>query len=43
MVLEHGGKKLGEVVTHDVEGIGRIVFVYATDAEGNIVELLKWE
>ena len=43
LVLEHGGKTLGEVVYRDVEGIGRIIFVYATDPEGNIVELLKWE
>ena len=43
LILENGGKSLGEIVTHDAEGIGRIIFVYATDPEGNIIEILKWE
>ena len=41
-VLEAGGGALGEIVTTDVPGAGRITFVYATDPEGNILELQQW-
>lgn len=41
-VLEAGGAALGEVVTTDVPGARRITFVYATDPEGNILELQAW-
>lgn len=40
--IEHGGKAVGEVVTHDIEGRGRFTFAYATDPEGNILELQSW-
>jgi len=42
-VRKHGGGALGEVTFHEVEGAGRLTFVYATDPEGNIVELQSWE
>jgi predicted enzyme related to lactoylglutathione lyase len=42
-VRKHGGGSLGEVTFHEVEGVGRLTFVYATDPEGNIVELQSWE
>lgn len=42
-VLEAGGTALGEVVSADVPGAGRITFVYATDPEGNILELQQWD
>lgn len=42
-VLERGGGSLGEVTSHEVEGVGRLTFVYATDPEGNILELQRWE
>ena len=42
MVRGHGGGAVGEVVTHEVKGVGRLVFVYATDPEGNILELQSW-
>jgi predicted enzyme related to lactoylglutathione lyase len=38
-VLEAGGKVLGEVSEHEVEGVGYLSFVYACDPEGNILEL----
>ena len=38
-VLQHGGRKLGEIATGTVEGVGDLTFVYVTDPEGNIVEL----
>jgi predicted enzyme related to lactoylglutathione lyase len=41
-VRGHGGSAVGEVVTHEVEGVGRLVFVYAADPEGNILELQSW-
>jgi len=42
-VLEHGGGSLGKIASHEVEGVGRLTFVYATDPEGNIIELQRWE
>ena len=41
-VLEHGGNKLGRLVTKDLGGIGRLGFIYVTDPEGNIIELQQW-
>jgi predicted enzyme related to lactoylglutathione lyase len=41
-VLEAGGSRLGEVVTFDVPGAGRITWTYARDPEGNIIELQSW-
>ena len=42
-VIAAGGKCVGELVTVDIPGAGRITFVYLTDPEGNIIELQKWE
>ena len=41
-VLSYGGQKLGEIVTRDIPGAGTITFTYATDPEGNILELQTW-
>jgi catechol 2,3-dioxygenase-like lactoylglutathione lyase family enzyme len=41
-VLAHGGRSVGAVVSRDLEGIGRLTFVYAADPEGNILELQSW-
>lgn len=41
-IVEHGGGALGEVTEHDVPGVGPLTFVYATDPEGNIIELQHW-
>jgi lactoylglutathione lyase len=38
----HGGGRVGEVVSAEIEGVGHINFVYARDPEGNIIELQKW-
>ncbi len=38
-----GGGQLGELVRVEVPGVGRLVFVYATDPEGNLIELQRWE
>jgi len=41
-VIAAGGGTLGERVTVDIPGAGRITFVYVTDPEGNIIELQHW-
>lgn len=42
VVLAAGGKALGEVVTLEVAGGAKVTVVYATDPEGNILELQSW-
>ena len=41
-VAAAGGGALGERVTVDIPAAGHITFVYATDPEGNILELQHW-
>ena len=41
-ILEWGGRDVGELVTLDIPGAGRLTLIYMTDPEGNIVELQKW-
>ncbi|MDE6701674.1 MAG: VOC family protein, partial [Acetatifactor sp.] len=41
-LLEKGGKQIGEVVKAEYEDGRNAVFVYATDCEGNIIELQSW-
>ena len=41
-VLRHGGSVLGNVASHEVEAVGRLIFVYAKDPQGNIIELQHW-
>ena len=41
-IERHGGGRVGELVASEIEGVGRINFVYARDPEGNIIELQKW-
>ncbi|HUI31882.1 MAG TPA: VOC family protein [Candidatus Acidoferrales bacterium] len=42
-VIRNGGGKVGDRVSTEIKGAGKIEFVYASDPEGNIVELQKWE
>ena len=42
LVLEHGGRALGEVVSRAIPSVGLITFVYAADPEGNGLELQHW-
>ena len=42
-VLNHGGSKLGDITSSEVEGVGLLTFVYLTDPEGNIIELQAWK
>lgn len=41
-VKAHGGQPVGEIVRHRVEGAGLLTVVYASDPEGNIIELQNW-
>ena len=41
-IIAAGGGTLGEVVRVDVAGAGPLTFVYASDPEGNIIELQRW-
>ena len=41
-VLAAGGQPVGEVVTVEVRGSGRITWCYVTDPEGNALELQSW-
>ena len=41
-VIEAGGGGVGKRVSVDIPGAGSITLIYATDPEGNIVELQKW-
>ena len=41
-VLAEGGCDLGQIVTIDIPGAGRLTLIYMRDPEGNIVELQRW-
>lgn len=41
-VVSEGGRRLGEIVTKDVPGVGSLRFTYVRDPEGNILELQNW-
>lgn len=42
-MISHGGANLGEIVEKEVEGVGLLTFTYASDPEGNIIEIQSWE
>lgn len=41
-VISAGGEQVGELVSLPIAGAGTVTFVYATDPEGNIIELQNW-
>ena len=41
-ILALGGRDVGELVTIDIAGAGRLTLVYLADPEGNIIELQRW-
>lgn len=43
LVLTHGGSTVGKLVHADYEDGRHATFVYATDPEGNILELQSWK
>ena len=42
-VLDAGGTAVGELASRDVPGVGRLVFQYLRDPEGNMIELQSWK
>jgi predicted enzyme related to lactoylglutathione lyase len=42
-IRQHGGGQLGNVVVKGYEGLGRLTVVYASDPEGNYIEIQNWE
>lgn len=42
-ILHHGGKPVGELIVKKIENVGKLIFQYVTDPEGNILEIQKWE
>lgn len=42
LLLQKGGSQVGELVKTKYEDGREAVFVYATDCEGNIIELQSW-
>ena len=42
-VLRYGGKKIGDLVEHDIKDVGTLTFTYMADPEGNIIELQTWK
>ncbi len=41
-VLAAGGGSVGDLVSVDIPGRGRLTEIYVNDPEGNIIELQKW-
>jgi predicted enzyme related to lactoylglutathione lyase len=41
-VVSEGGRAVGEIVSVDISGAGKIRFVYVADPEGNVIELQQW-
>lgn len=41
-IISHGGSLVGDIVDADIAGVGRISVAYATDPEGNIIEIQRW-
>lgn len=41
-VFKQGGTPVGDRTIREIKGVGRIVFQYVTDPEGNIIELQHW-
>jgi len=42
-LIKHGGRKIGEIVKKEIEGVGILTAVYAEDPEGNCVEIQNWK
>lgn len=41
-LIEHGGERLGDIVTKEIPGAGLLTVVYARDPEGNFIEIQSW-
>ncbi len=41
-LLKNGGSRLGEIVVTDYKELGTLTVVYASDPEGNYIEIQNW-
>jgi predicted enzyme related to lactoylglutathione lyase len=41
-VVAAGGSLVGKIVTVEIPNVGEIIFAYAADPEGNIIEVQQW-
>jgi catechol 2,3-dioxygenase-like lactoylglutathione lyase family enzyme len=41
-IIEHNGRKIGELTEHEIDGVGTIMFIYMADPEDNILEIQHW-
>ena len=41
-IVAAGGSLMGQITKVEVSGMGEIVFAYAADPEGNIIEVQQW-
>jgi predicted enzyme related to lactoylglutathione lyase len=42
-LIAHGGEAYGELTQKEIRGLGIIKAIYATDPEGNIIEIQNWK
>lgn len=42
-LLAAGGRKYGEMVEKNIQGLGTLKVIYARDPEGNIIEIQNWK
>ncbi|MCD6049735.1 MAG: hypothetical protein K0Q55_1138 [Verrucomicrobia bacterium] len=42
-IHQWGGRDVGQLVTFDIAGAGRLQVIYVSDPEGNILELQHWQ
>ncbi|UJX39554.1 VOC family protein [Desulfovibrio sp. JY] len=41
-MLDAGGSAVGELVSREVPGVGKLTFRYMRDPEGNMIEIQSW-
>ena len=42
-LIAHGGKSYGKLIEKQYETLGKLTAIYATDPEGNLIEIQNWE
>ena len=42
VILNNGGREIGEIVTLQVSSNSKVTWCYVTDPEGNVIELQSW-
>lgn len=42
-IIHFGGKPVGELTIKEIDNVGRLIFQYVEDPEGNILEIQRWE